>query len=180
MYPVRKSSQAMFYITDYITKTELKTHEMLSLILRAVTQVSSRPQDSGVEGAKCLLHKCVSQYIRQQQIHAQQAVQYLRGFSDDIPSHKTVAMLSGLLLSLVKDEYGLSDGEQDADSSDDVEHSSLTVQTDKAGRLIAMHQVHHYWYRGDGLQDMCFYDFCRFVRLELKEKSDKNLHTADM
>jgi hypothetical protein len=45
--------------------------------------------------------------------------------------------------------------------------------------LIAMHQVHHYWYRGDGLQDMCFYDFCRFVRLELKEKSDKNLHTAD-
>ncbi|KAG2741954.1 hypothetical protein P692DRAFT_20879623 [Suillus brevipes Sb2] len=135
--------------------------------------------DAEVEGAKRLLHKCVSQYIRQQQLHAQQAARYLRGFSDDISSHKTVAMLSGLLLLLVKDVYALSIGEPGDDSPDDVEHSSLMVQTDKAGRLITMNQVHHYWYRGDGLQHMCFYDFCRFVRLELKEKSDKNLHTAD-
>jgi hypothetical protein len=118
---------------------------MLSLMLRAVTQVSSHPQDLDVESAKRLLHKCVSQYIRQQQIHAQQAVQYLRGFTDNISSHKTVAMLSGLLLSLIKDEYGLSMGDQD-DDPEDVEHSLLMVQTDKAGRLITMHQVHHYWY----------------------------------
>ncbi|KAG2743722.1 hypothetical protein P692DRAFT_201722980 [Suillus brevipes Sb2] len=42
----RAAKAAMFYITDYITKTELKTHEMLSLMSRAVAQVSSRPQDS--------------------------------------------------------------------------------------------------------------------------------------
>ncbi|KAG2107453.1 uncharacterized protein F5147DRAFT_526214, partial [Suillus discolor] len=83
----RAAKVAMFYITDYITKSDLKTHEMLLLLSRAITQVSSHPQDSEVEGAKQLLHKCVSQYIRQQQIHAQQAVRYLRGFSDDIPLH---------------------------------------------------------------------------------------------
>ncbi|KIK31882.1 hypothetical protein CY34DRAFT_102574, partial [Suillus luteus UH-Slu-Lm8-n1] len=32
----RAAKAAMFYITDYITKTEIKTHEMLSLMSRAV------------------------------------------------------------------------------------------------------------------------------------------------
>ncbi|KAG2150885.1 hypothetical protein DEU56DRAFT_707660, partial [Suillus clintonianus] len=83
----RAAKAAMFYITDYITKSDLKTHEMLSLLSCVVVQMSSRPQQSEVEGAKQLLHRCLSQYVKQQQIHVQQAAHYLRGFSDNIPSH---------------------------------------------------------------------------------------------
>ncbi|KIK34069.1 hypothetical protein CY34DRAFT_28013, partial [Suillus luteus UH-Slu-Lm8-n1] len=32
----KAAKAAMFYITDYITKSDLKTHEMLSLLSRAV------------------------------------------------------------------------------------------------------------------------------------------------
>lgn len=98
---------AMFYITDYITKMSLNTYETLSLMSRAVARISDDNTSAPLAAARLLLHKCLSQFTRQQQIHAQQAVRYLRGFNDTISSHKTVPMLSGLLLSFVKDQYHL-------------------------------------------------------------------------
>jgi hypothetical protein len=49
-----------------------------------------------------LLHKCLSQFNKQQQIHAQQAVQYIRGHADGKGSHKMVPMLSNMLLMYIK------------------------------------------------------------------------------
>ncbi|KAG1769238.1 hypothetical protein EDD22DRAFT_771441, partial [Suillus occidentalis] len=57
---------AMFYITDYITKSDLKTHEILSLLSKAVAQVSTWSEDSQVANAKHLLHKCLTQFAHQQ------------------------------------------------------------------------------------------------------------------
>ncbi|KAG1779379.1 hypothetical protein EV702DRAFT_923238, partial [Suillus placidus] len=79
---------AMFYISDYITKMDSKTYEMLSLLSRAVARVPlHEPQTSVADGAKQMLHKCLSQFNGQQQIHAQQAARYLQGLGDGIPSH---------------------------------------------------------------------------------------------
>jgi hypothetical protein len=67
----KAAKAAMFYITDYITKQDLKTYEVLSLLLKAV--LCATESDSGKltkEQAKMLLHKCLSQFGRQQQIHA--------------------------------------------------------------------------------------------------------------
>jgi len=99
----KAAKAAMFYITDYITKGDLNTHEMLSLLSRAVANLSDSPNESEspLVRSKRLLHKCLSQFTRQQQIHAQQAARYLRGQDDSIPSHKTVPMLSALLISYV-------------------------------------------------------------------------------
>ena len=99
----KAAKAAMFYITDYITKGDLKTHETLSLLSRAVANLgdSSDNNESPVVRSKKLLHKCLSQFTRQQQIHAQQAARYLRGLDDSIPSHKTIPMLSALLISYV-------------------------------------------------------------------------------
>ena len=71
----KAAKAAMFYITDYITKMDVKTYEVLSLLSRAV---ATMPKDSGEctrDRAKRLLHKCLAQFTRQQQIHAQQAAQ---------------------------------------------------------------------------------------------------------
>ncbi|KAG2051086.1 hypothetical protein BDR06DRAFT_1061816 [Suillus hirtellus] len=162
----------------YITKSDLKTHEMLLLLSRAVTQVSSQPGDTEVENAKCLLHKCLTQFACQQQIHAQQAVHYLRGYGDDIASHETIPMLSGLLLSHVRLTYSGVTGTHLQDD-EGTENMTLNIATDKAGRVITMNQVHHYLHWGASLRHMCFYDFCQFVRLELKSKTDRNQNTAD-
>ena len=104
----KAAKAAMFYITDYITKGDLNTHEMLSLLSRAVANLSDSPDESEspLVRSKRLLHKCLSQFTRQQQIHAQQAARYIRGQDDSIPSHKTVPMLSALLISYVTKTAG--------------------------------------------------------------------------
>ena len=93
----------MFYITNYITKGDLNMHEMLSLLSCAVANLGDSPDESAspLVRSKMLPHKCLSHFTRQQQIHAQQAARYLRGHDDSIPSHKTVPMLSALLILYV-------------------------------------------------------------------------------
>ena len=90
----KSAKAAMFYITDYITKMDMKTYEVLSLLSRAVAKIPMVDSKSSVDNAKVLLHKCLSQFTRQQQIHAQQAVRYIRGFGDGISLYDTVPMMS--------------------------------------------------------------------------------------
>jgi hypothetical protein len=79
----KAAKAAMFYITDYITKMDLKTYEVLSLLSKAVLHASETESGSSAkEHAKNLLHKCLSQFSKQQQIHAQQAACYIRGHLD--------------------------------------------------------------------------------------------------
>ena len=187
----KAAKAAMFYITDYITKGDLNTHEMLSLLSRAVANVSESPieNESAVVRSKRLLHKCLSQFTRRQQIHAQQAARYLRGLDDSIPSHKTIPMLSALLISYVNRAKNMSDGvhtdkdeknddgvdeddetDDDADEGDHEEREredvSLKIVLNKDGTLRETNQVVDYLYRGQTLRSMAFYDFCRCVRLE--------------
>jgi hypothetical protein len=120
----KAAKAAMFYITDYITKGDLNTHEMLSLLSRAVANISDSPNESDdpLVRSKRLLHKCLSQFTRQQQIHAQQAARYLRGLDDSIPSHKTVPMLSALLISYATNATKVDVRNADEnDSNDDTE-----------------------------------------------------------
>jgi hypothetical protein len=179
----KSAKAAMFYITDYITKMDCKTYEMLSLLSRVVSRMPDIVNSSPTDGAKILLHKCISQFTRQQQIHAQQAVRYLRGFGDGIPSHKTVPMMSALLLSFIKANFqpGMpspaSESRND-EEDDDVEELPLKIVTDDSGELVDTHQVHHYWHRNDSLAHMSFYDFCRCIRIEKKSRTShiKNTH----
>jgi len=168
---------AMFYITDYITKMDLKTYQSLSLLSRAVAKMPEISELPPTEAARTLLHKCLSQFTRQQQIHAQQAVRYLQGHGDGISSHKTVPMMSTLLLSFVKHSYEQNKNKPEVHEinieDEEIEPTPLKIQVDTVGRLVEAHQVHHYWYRADALSDMSFFEFCRCVRLEPKSKSNR-------
>ncbi|KAF8230248.1 hypothetical protein L208DRAFT_1282824, partial [Tricholoma matsutake] len=74
----------------YITENDLQTYEILSLLSKAVLHAteSNHSNMSTKEQAKNLLHKCLSQFGKQQQIHAQQAACYIQGHADGIGSHK--------------------------------------------------------------------------------------------
>jgi len=72
---IQAAKAAMFYITDY--KMDIKTHEMLSLMSKAIAQNPGQHETTDQGNAKALLHKILSQFSHQQQIHGQQAVCYL-------------------------------------------------------------------------------------------------------
>lgn len=110
----KSAKAAMFYITDYITKMSLKTGQLLSLMCKAVMTASSHSveNETPVESAKRLLHKCLAQFSKKQSIHAQQAARYLRGSRDSISSHKTIAVLSNLVYSHVKEIYQKARGRE--------------------------------------------------------------------
>jgi len=65
----------MFHITDYISKMDTTTHEMLSLMLKAIAQNPKQNEINNQENAKTLLHTKMT-----------------------LMSHNTVPMLSSLLL----------------------------------------------------------------------------------
>jgi len=129
---------AMHYITDYITKMDNKTWQVLSLMSKAVLsaheQISS---ESGRESAKILLQKCLSQFLKQQQLHAQQASHYIRGKTDSISPHLTVPMLSNLLMLFVKSIYFLVDSQKsdvdDGGGDESIEPVSLKLTADDSG-----------------------------------------------
>ena len=56
----KAAKAGMFYITDYITKMELRTYQLLSLLSRAVLRAKEVASSSTKESAKTLLHKCLS------------------------------------------------------------------------------------------------------------------------
>lgn len=172
---------AMFYLSDYITKLTLNTYQVLSLLSKVVAQLPD-DMDSATASARRLLHKCLSQFSRQQQIHGQQAVRYIQGHNDGISSHRTVSMMSGLLLKHVHKIYRdiiyptcdsvCSDGvERSTDDESDTEPIFVKIATTEDGRLSVATQIDHYWYRADALEHLNFYDFCRCVKIEKIEQS---------
>ena len=84
---------------------ELRTYQFLSLLSRAVLCAKEISTSDSTESAKNLLNKCLSQFIKQQQVHAQQAARYIRGLNDTIKSHPTAPMLSSLLLQFVSHTF---------------------------------------------------------------------------
>jgi len=164
----KAAKAAMYYITDYITKMDVKTYEMLSLLSRAVACMPSDSELPPRQHARLLLHKCLAQFSRQQQIHAQQAARYLRGKGDSISSHDTTAMMSGLLLDFLRNQYQIEMHDEIDESN--IEQTHLKIQTDNNGNLISKNQVMDYWYRADSLSQMNFHEFARCIALENKNK----------
>jgi hypothetical protein len=174
----KAAKAAMFYITDYITKMDLKTYEMLSLLSCAVSSMPTDCESPLRVRAQSLLHKCLAQFSRQQQIHAQQAARYLCGLGDSISSHNTTPMMSGLLLHFLQSEYKLTTQEE-TNIDEDIEQPHLKIQTDREGKLICKNQVTDYWYRSPSLAHMNFYDFAHCVSLEHNNKVKKHKKGKD-
>jgi len=151
----KAAKAASFYITDYITKMGPKTYEMLSLLSKAVSNMPATDDCSGPAKAKILLHKCLSQFSRQQQIHGQQAARYIRGKGDSMSSHRTKPMMSAILISNVKSIYlpELSQSSvEDQSEDEEFEPISLRIALDQEGHLMTSNQFHYYYYREPTLQ----------------------------
>ncbi|KAJ4478722.1 hypothetical protein C8J55DRAFT_394325, partial [Lentinula edodes] len=80
----------LYYITNYITKSQLKAHVAYAALERAVRRLDEQcPDDSELTvRAKKLLQKCAYSMISQQELSAQQVDTYLLDLEDHFTSHK--------------------------------------------------------------------------------------------
>ncbi|KAG1894292.1 uncharacterized protein F5891DRAFT_985174 [Suillus fuscotomentosus] len=80
----------LYYITDYITKSQLKAHvayAALDLARRKLSEFDSTDDDLTVR-AKELIRKCAHAMISHQELSAQQVTGYLMEFGDHYTSHE--------------------------------------------------------------------------------------------
>ncbi|KAJ7831845.1 hypothetical protein B0H14DRAFT_2364964 [Mycena olivaceomarginata] len=79
----------LYYITDYITKSQLKTHvafSMLELPVKKLGDFNPLEDDLTVR-AKKMLQKCAYAMLSQQELSSQQVVSYLLDFEDHFTNH---------------------------------------------------------------------------------------------
>src|SRR5690606_6930431 len=78
-----------FYITDYISKSQLKAHVAFTALEVAIYKLeqSEEELDDSTLRAKRLLQKCAYELLGRQELSSQQVASYLLGFGNDIKSH---------------------------------------------------------------------------------------------
>lgn len=168
----RAARAAIIYITDYITKMDMRTYQVLSLLSRAVLQTETRPDtpETAQQNAKLVLHKCLTQLSRKREIHGQIAARFLRGLGDVILSHPSAPMMSGFLMSYIMRTYNVpithdyvpDDEEQDLEDPPThpvVEPEQLSITIDKQGHIFHVDQVMDYIHRDPELRNICFFMF---------------------
>lgn len=80
----------LYYITDYITKSQLKTHVAYAALELAVSKLGEYDptDDDIIFCGKCLLQRCAYAMISHQELSAPQVISYLMGYDDHFTSHK--------------------------------------------------------------------------------------------
>jgi hypothetical protein len=182
---------AMFYITNYITKDEIRSHNMLTMMSETIAQMKEDENVSPLDRAKYRIQRWISSLARLQEVHAQLAVLYIRGIGDTFYSHETVPMLSSTLLTKVKvlfpernppvhqsstpsrNTLHLPDANEDDDKDedeDDVEEESIPLRRSTSGEYyMDVTQIDDYLHRNDNLKDLSFLAFVCCVRKEKKQ-----------
>jgi hypothetical protein len=79
----------LYYITDYISKTQLKTHVAYAALELAIQKLGEYDpiEDLVTVWAKRMLQKCAHTMISHQELSAQQVCMYLNDFEDHFTSH---------------------------------------------------------------------------------------------
>ncbi|KAJ6570553.1 hypothetical protein DFH09DRAFT_1313152 [Mycena vulgaris] len=96
----------LYYITDYITKSQLKAHVAYAALELAVNKLKEfDPVEDDLESrARKLLQKCAHSLISKQELSAQQVVSYLMDFEDHFTSHDYVNLYWTSLEGLINAE----------------------------------------------------------------------------
>lgn len=182
----------LFYITDYITKSQLKAHVAFAALEIAVRKLDLDSQimdpDSPVARAKKLLQKCAFSIISRQELSAPQVMSYLLDLEDHFTSHtfrkfywtsfEKFIDRGAPLTDLRSNEHyseNVDPVESDSETSDDGEEQSAGLEpedqceelvvTDLFGSLVAhANQVADYQQRGSFLHKTCLWDYVSSIK----------------
>lgn len=85
----QSAKAVLYYVTDYISKTQLKTHVAYAALEVAAKklEMDARIEDH-TDRAKRLIQKCAYAVMSHQELSAPQVASYLLGFEDHFTSHR--------------------------------------------------------------------------------------------
>ena len=181
----------VYYITDYLTKVDLKTYAAYTTLEMAVSKLVQRPdiEDDMACTIRCLLVKCSNVLISKQELSAQQVASHLLDFEDHFTSHLFRPFYWKSFEIYVEKQESSS-----SETSDIVDIADVDVDLDEAGMLngepldaVTISRVVHghvlckanlgmdYIYRPIALSSMTLWDFIVGtikVGVSRKEKQD--------
>ncbi|KAJ7215440.1 hypothetical protein GGX14DRAFT_359631 [Mycena pura] len=96
----------LYYITDYITKSQLKAHVAYAALELAVKKLGEfvPNEDDITVRSKHMLQKCAYALISHQELSAQQVASYLLDFEDHFTSHQFAKLFWTSFESIVEQE----------------------------------------------------------------------------
>ena len=182
------AKRVIYYITDYITKSQLKTHVAYAALEIAVKKLGDfQPSEDDITiRAKRLLQKCAYSLINNQELSAQQVASYLLDYEDHFTSHRyqnlywrSFELFVLKLERICSDETPIAEGEHvddhnnthDAEGGDEVD-----VTTDGDGNLvISPSSTADYLLRGTPLESVNLWNFVSRVE-KVKKSGDTRKH----
>ncbi|KAJ7182359.1 hypothetical protein C8R43DRAFT_1116004 [Mycena crocata] len=96
----------LYYITDYITKSQLQAHVAYAALEVAVNKLGefNAEEDDLTSRARKLRQKCAHSMISKQELSAQQVVSYLMDFEDHFTSHSFTNLYWGSFEGFINKE----------------------------------------------------------------------------
>ncbi|THU91933.1 hypothetical protein K435DRAFT_562631, partial [Dendrothele bispora CBS 962.96] len=101
----------LYYITDYITKSQLKAHVAFSALDVAMKRIGAyRPEESSiVDRGKQLLNRCAYAMLSHQELSAQQVASFLMDYGDYYTSHRFKPLQWTHFERFIDDQYHSSE-----------------------------------------------------------------------
>ena len=186
----------IYYITDYITKAQLKAHVAYAALELAVKKLNTMDpaDDIPTTRAKRLLQKCAYSMISQQELSAQQVMSYLLDLEDHFTSHHFQNLYWLNFEQYVKKhlplvtENGTHDSEPDLEEShalllesdmemeseplDESEHDEVRIGVTVDGHLIPRtSQIRDYIDRGPPLAHLSLWEYTSCIEKVTKTRS---------
>lgn len=179
----------LFYITDYITKSQLKAHVAYQILQAAVKKLENYNQsdDELTVKAKRMLVRCANALISQQELSAPQVVSYLMGYGDHYTSHRFRNLF---WKSFENHIIRLQNEFESPGSGEHVDEENLAEEGNESEILVAVErhldgtltqkgsQLLDYTLRGDLFEEYCVYDFVSNVD-KVKIQKKKNHRPTD-
>ncbi|KAI9059612.1 hypothetical protein FKP32DRAFT_1526430, partial [Trametes sanguinea] len=173
----------IYYVTDYITKSQLKTHvayAALALGVKKATESVLHESEDTLK-AKRMLQKCAFSLVANQEMSAQQVATYLLEYEDHFTSDSFGNLYWPSFERHIDQEEMRSDSDslvqgdaqsdpslcEDADDEDQDDaafaagndEDDVIVGTDEGEVVPLCDQVADYVYRGRELSHVCLWDF---------------------
>ncbi|KZT57582.1 hypothetical protein CALCODRAFT_508697 [Calocera cornea HHB12733] len=180
---------ALYYITDYITKSSLKVHAGLTALIYAIQKNGEKYDDQQevTESVECrsLVNKMVNRMMARQEMSHQQIMSYYVGGGDHYTTHEYRNLQWGQFSRLITNmEEALLDAPSDGDVEDimtcwrttadetQLDAADLTLNI-IAGTVSVSSQAQDYIYRPEHAEysDLCLWDFVAYTEKRAIPKS---------
>ena len=147
----------IMYITNYVTKTSLKTHVIFDTIRKVFLKNAELLTGnlSGQEKCRSLMTKITNQLSTKMELGGPMICSYLLGFPNHYTSHKFIPLYWQSFVNETRSAWL----DSDEVSTTDPQRNEKLILLKKNNRVVGFSPVHDYIFQPKVLENMSLYDF---------------------